>query len=99
MVKLEGSIRRYIGLSSDTKPVPGMQNADNTLVSDTDIPAGSSFFESDTGRIARWNGAAWLLPPPASDGDVLRLDAVLDELLRIRRVLEEVNGLSSDDLV
>ena len=53
MVRLEGTIQRFIGTSDDTKPgVP----ADRTV----SVPAGSSFLEVDTGRIYRWDGLGWV---------------------------------------
>ncbi len=51
MVTLEGTIQRYIGLSTDVKPIeftPGHP-----------LPAGSSFFETDTFRISRFDGSSW----------------------------------------
>ena len=50
MVTLEGSIQRYIGLSTDEKP---------RSTATEPVPAGSSFFETDTWRIARWDGTDW----------------------------------------
>ena len=51
--RLEGSIRRYIGLSTDAKPVGFIGTESDPL------PAGSSFLETATGDIYRWNGAIW----------------------------------------
>ena len=48
---VEGSIKRYIGTSRDQKP--------GELRGDESIPAGSSYFETDTWRIARYDGAMW----------------------------------------
>ena len=98
-VILEGPIRRYIGLSTDIKPVVGELSPDNsTVIAASDLPAGSSFLESDTGRVARWNGAAWLVPPV--DGSLLEAQGdIVNELMRIRRLLEAANELDSDDLI
>lgn len=102
-VKLEGSIKRWIGLSSDVKPQPGQSFQSNgspaAVLLDSDVPAGSSFLESDTGLVWRWNGIAWLAPPPPSDAGVMQLAVLADELLRIRRLLETVNELDSNDLL
>ena len=53
-VRLEGSIRRYIGTSADQKPT-------------AEVRAGSSFMETDTGRIARYNGESWQSVPASLD--------------------------------
>lgn len=57
-VRLESTIKRYTGLSSDDKPRLG-QNSDGVEVSAADLPVGSSFLESDTGNIYRWTGTQW----------------------------------------
>ena len=79
-VKLYSAPRKYIGLKADTKPV--------TTDSET-IPTGSTFEESDTGRLFRWNGYAWNLDVTESD-DARILDAlhsVLQEMQEIKMVL------------
>ncbi len=45
-VYLEGTLNRYLGLSTDTKPLSP--------------PVGSYFYETDTGFTYRHNGYAWL---------------------------------------
>ena len=79
-VTLEGSIKRWVGHSDDIKPTEA----------DATIPAGSSFLESDTGHILRWNGDAWVFV--VSDETVVLLGAILDTLEQIKDLLE----LSSD---
>lgn len=49
-VQLEVVVKRYIGLSSDTKP-PALGESD----------AGSTFYETDTAQHYVWDGAAWQL--------------------------------------
>jgi hypothetical protein len=44
-VVLVTNIKRFIGLSSDTKP--------------TDAPAGSEFYERNTGARFIWDGSNW----------------------------------------
>ena len=44
-----GVIRRFIGLSGDTKP--------------TGVPAGSTFVETDTRRSFVYDGSAWSARP------------------------------------
>ena len=48
-VVLISSVRNYVGLSSDTKPASK--------------PAGSTFYETDTGATYIYDGAAWQLGP------------------------------------
>lgn len=96
-VRLEGTVRRYIGLSTDEKPVPGVQ-IDGTTIAETDFPAGSSFLESDTGSIYRWDadprGGHWWLPEPGSataasaDEQLYLLQAILREITQMRELTE-----------
>lgn len=99
MIRQAGSPRRWIGLSIDQKPVPGAADAAGSVFAAEDVTPGSTFFETDTLLTAVWNGSAWVAGTPPSDAVVQQLRANHDELFRIRRVLEEVNGLSSDDLL
>ena len=91
-VRLEGSIRRWIGLSSDTKPEPGqtgfdpLTNAHVPLVA-ADVPAGSSFLETDTGLIWRWNGEQWT-SAPGEESDLLYVaQALLVEVTQLRQMV------------
>lgn len=72
-VTLESVVKRWVGLSTDTKPQP---NADST------IPAGSSFLESDTGHIFRWNGDQWQYP----EDNMNELDALRAILFRLENI-------------
>jgi hypothetical protein len=65
-VRLEGTIKRFVGRSSDTMPRPGVQGADGTTPTDADIPVGSRFVVSDTGEEYRWNGSDWYPVEPES---------------------------------
>jgi hypothetical protein len=90
-VRLESSIRRWIGLSTDEKPSLGL-NADGTTVTAQDLTPGSSFLETDTGRIYRWDGvASWRVPIPDDDAAVRHQELMLI-LGSIREVL--VDGLA-----
>jgi hypothetical protein len=87
-VRLEGSVKRFIGLSTDVKPFVGqVQDDGETLLTAQDLPAGSSFLESDTGAIARWDGADWRAPS-AEDATVLILQELLLETKAVRTGLE-----------
>lgn len=78
MVKLEGSIKRFIGLSSDTKP---------ERWEDANTPAGSSFLEADTGRVYRWTGSEWQAAAGSPDGTMQEL------LIETRSVRERLDML------
>ena len=86
-VKLETSIRRYIGLSTDEKPVIGYQVDGSTLAA-VDLPAGSSFLESDTGLIYRWDGRAWAIPAIAGDEATRLLSLIAADLRRLVELKE-----------
>ena len=95
--QLDGTIKRWIGISSDVKPVVGL-NPDGTTLAASDLPPGSSFFESDTGTIFRWTGTGWVAPQP--DTRIIELlTRILDEAYRERLVQEFGLGVNSDDLV
>ena len=85
-VRLEGTIKRWVGLSSDVKPALGLQ-ADGSTITSADLPAGSSFMESDTGRIYRWDGASWTVSLPV-DEQLYVLEAILSELKEFRQMVE-----------
>lgn len=89
-VRLEGSIRRYIGLSTDRKPAVGINydGLDSLTVTDLDLPAGSSFLETDTGRIYRWSGTDWTHSEPANE-QAEYMQAILFELASIREAIIE----------
>ena len=80
-VKLESSTRRWIGLSTDVKPV---SPAD-------EVTPGSSFLESDTGKIYRWDGEAWRCPE-SSDLQAEVLQLILAELTQIRELVQLTAG-------
>lgn len=90
-VRLEGVIRRYIGLSTDIKPVLGVQ-ADGSPIAPNDLPAGSSFLESDTGAIYRWTGEAWSRAP--ADNEELY---VLEALLVVVSEIHQMIGMALSD--
>lgn len=70
---LETTIQRYIGRSADDKP--------GTLRGSTKPPVGSTFFETDTWQIARYDGSLWRYEPD---------NPVLAELQEIRDLLRKI---------
>ena len=79
-VRLEASIKRYIGDSTDKKPTPGM-TIGGVELKVSDLPAGSSFLEANTGRIFRWTGAEWTAGPLRPEINLL--EEILTELQKI----------------
>lgn len=87
-VKLEGHINRYIGLSTDRKPTRD-SHSDLLLEDGKLLPAGSSFFETDTWKIARFNGETWQYE--RTDNLIAeKLDLILHELQELRKFHAEV---------
>ena len=86
-VRLEGQIKRYIGLSDDAKPDHQTET----------IQAGSSFLESNTGRIYRSTGSAWLMFEPVEEQDLI-LSSILQELVKIRLLAEFRAEVTADEL-
>ena len=97
-VRLEGAIKRWLGESTDVKPAPGQTQFDPALNTYTplvalDIPAGSSFLETDTGHIYRWNGIdAWTRQPDEDNLLLPVLEAMLIELTQLRQMVELAIG-------
>lgn len=61
-VRLEATIKRYIGLSTDIKPYPGLiRLEDGVETAESDIPPGSSFLATDTNEVWHWNGLEWVI--------------------------------------
>ena len=89
MVILEGQIKRFIGLSTDERPRPGVQ-LDG---SDLDLPVGSSLLLLNrierTSVIERWDGHDWL-PTGAQDRTTAGQQAMLLELATIRELLKKL---------
>lgn len=81
-VRLETTIKRFIGLSTDEKP--------------TGVPFGSSFLESDTGRIWKYGVDGWALPI-LEDEQVELLSSVLMEVMKIHKLLALATGLEIEE--
>lgn len=87
MAVLESATKRYIGLSTDEKPPVASFDEYGAYVETQAVPPGSSFLETDTWRIARYDGERWQYD--AVDSDVTeRLDSVI-ALLRAQNDLLE----------
>lgn len=91
-VRLENAgSKRWSGLSTDAKPVPGAIDADGNQV--PAFPPGSLFRETDTRRLYAWSGSDWDFQSeqPRPGPDLTQNEAflsILSELRRIRLGLE-----------
>lgn len=91
-IRLETSIRRFIGLSADEKPVPGGRRLeDDHLYTAADIPAGSTLLETDRGWLWHFNGEAWVRAVPDTSLEAWA-SAILAELASIREAI--IDGLA-----
>lgn len=87
MVTLEGTIKRFVGLASDVKPQSTSANP---------LPPGSSFLESDTGVIARFNGTQWRVAEPDYAQHEL-LVALWLEVRQLRHVVQTATGIDLNE--
>ena len=86
MARLGGVIHRYIGTSTEVKPYVGqMDMATRAEITAADLPAGSTFEESDTGDEYRFDGRGWNLIGSAA-GLTARIMDRLDEIVEELRV-------------
>ena len=79
-MRLEATIKRYIGDSSETKPRPGILLEDGTTLTVADLPVGSSFLEEDTGLVSRWMGLRWSVPSSEPKEELEALNQILAEM-------------------
>lgn len=82
-VRLETKIHRYIGLSGDSKPVPGQPDpaAPSRVLTGADVPVGSTFLEADTEDLYRWNGREWTAEDNKTVTELKAIKGLLGELL------------------
>lgn len=78
MVRLEGSIKRFIADTPDDLPRDGMF-IDGVVVGNDDIPNGSSCLVLSSGRIYRYKDRAWSFGM-MEDSQELLLAAILNEI-------------------
>jgi hypothetical protein len=87
VVRLESTIKRFVGRSSDDKPRPGQEGADGITPAVADVPPGSTFLDLDTGGLYRWDGTDWILPS-VEDATVALLGELLQEMRAVRVGIE-----------
>ena len=86
-VRQENNAKRYIGLSSDRKPVPQEESADFDQIV---VFPGSTFYEKDTGQLFVYNDG-WALK--SQDATVVEvLEAILHRLDEMHETLIESVG-------
>lgn len=79
-----GSIRRYSGLSIDTKPT-------------SRVPAGATFLETDSGHTFTYDGAIWWPDAePVSNADIESL--LQEQLIVLRGIRFGLTALTGSDL-
>lgn len=83
MATLVSTIKRFVGLSSETKPL-------------SEVQAGSTFLETDTGDLYGFSGVTWSLKTESSVTLRINLEdllsQVLDEAKKTNDYLEIIAG-------
>lgn len=94
--RLVTTIKRFIGTSAVIKPRPGdwLNDTGEYILKDTDVPAGSTFLESDTDRMFKWDGEAWRLSRVEVD-TLTTLDDIKEILSEMLSHLVIVRGASA----
>lgn len=93
-VQTLGASRRYSGLSSDLKPTNGYPTTS------TRVPAGATFYETDSGRTFFYDSDDWLpMPDAATNETIVTLLEENNALLRgIRLGLTQLSGVDLTDV-
>ena len=86
-VYLEGTIKRFIGLSTDRKPY-----TDPLQIDEVAPPRGSTFKESDTGKIFSLDNLAWRTARLEEQVPVM-LGYIFDEMQKQTAILERHTGI------
>lgn len=85
-VRLETSIKRFIGLSTDEKPYPGLILPGGHELTQAEMPPGSSLFTWDTNEVWHWNGLEWVI------GETPEVRVLKDIKGLLGAILEYLNG-------
>ena len=97
-VTFVSSVKKWSGLSNDAKPVVGQVRSDGYRIEAVDIPVGSTFLETDTGRMYRWTGFEWEFPTSFTSEDTWKesmLETNLAILAELKQMREELAVMSS----
>ena len=84
-VRLEGPIKRYVGLARDKKPIP--YSLGGEMAQGDHLPPGSVFYEEDMDRSARWDGSRWHYPKDTLADIFLMSQTIVERLDRIVALL------------
>ena len=80
-VRLETTIKRYIGLSTDEKPTPGLHWPGGEEITYKDVPAGSSFLATDTNEVWHWNGREWVIGDSPEVRELREIKGLLGDIV------------------
>ena len=97
-VRLETSIHRYIGLSTDVKPEPGLI-VDDRKVTAADVPVGSTFLDADTEERWHWTGLEWRAEDSREVRALKENTGLLEEVVRQLTLLRHslvLGGIAED---
>ena len=83
--------KAYVGYSTDYKPHLGIASDGVTSVLAADLPAGSTFYELDTGKTLIFDGRGWIYPIVPGHNDMAekfaKLEATMNELLKTQQAM------------
>ena len=95
-MRLVGTVHRYIGVSTETKPFVGqVRQEDNYVLTAADLPVGSTFYEEDTGwEWAYRRESGWVLSPDSGRTGIIvaKIDDVIGVLREALIELRTANG-------
>ena len=83
--RLEASIQRWRGNSSDEKPRAGVLVLGESAL---EIRQGSEFIEEDTGQRYRWDGFNWILQEQTIEALFLALMNINQDMLAALQVIQ-----------
>lgn len=100
MVRLAGTIHRYIGSSQEVKPHVGQRDvATGVELLASDLPIGSTYLEEDTGLGFVYNGETWEPDIPTVQALIIvdRLGGLLKDMLDETRAQTKIlESMASD---
>ena len=86
MVRIEVKTKRFIAdAQGDELPRVGVM-FDGAILTEPDLPVGSTVLYRDTGKIKRWNGHDWAAAE-TTDNDESLLAAILAEIRELKTMI------------
>tara|TARA_Y100000034_G_scaffold96934_1_gene118215 strand:+ start:201 stop:494 length:294 start_codon:yes stop_codon:yes gene_type:complete len=87
--ELTGHQKRFIGDSGTAKPAIGDDSG--KYLKPNDVPPGSSYFETDTGRMFRYEDGRWAYSPELTQGLIHQaLQEIAGHHARTNELLEQI---------